>query len=1063
VPDLSALTEVIQTTDSWEQTGEPLPDLLKQLMPPLQRVLPGARLLHLYNVVDEETLVNIADGTHITFEGVPQATLSNNRPTHNTDGWWLPLHSDSYADALLHIEGAADADLQDWLTAAAAHLNGVYNRWMKLEIRERQSLTLSAMVAGQDVVGMAQIVARYMLPQPGRLLTISELIYDDHGRVVDWRMIASANRARGYATPFDENPATWQDAAAYVRNRWLDGDHLLFDDIQALDPQEIGAGFHQWLTTSKVRTHLSLPILRAERTVALLVIVSKRPADFSREEVEAFQDIAAQMGSVLYIRRLRSDTEAKQATIDDLTLANRLITTAADVNYMANAVMYTLGKAMIAAGITLFDRPLTPGQQPETHKLVGASAANTVIPIEERTSVNLPTENEILTLRRGLPLIIDGEAAAGRVPAQIYDVLETDAIMRLFIFGLRSGDELLGTLTIAAENTQDLDETETSAFSTLADQVGVVLRGRQLLDVTEQSLDEVQQLYDINRTLLTSHNSLDVLRALQAYFAETAQSLHLVSLQWDELTGQLISLKLEALIKEGEEREENYELLPNLSEEELENLKEEWAIQGKRIDVIEDLEATLEERPAGKHTYEAGGRSVIVMPIYDGDYMVQQITVVYEEPRQFDERTRRLLDAARDQIGIVLENQRLLRGTRETAARLGNQVRVLQTINHLAADLRASQDESTLLDETCEGLFNALDVDHVSIVTAGRIVSEYPARGLHQLRLEAHPLPQAQRHDLRQHVFVDDIDTRQGLNNGWQEMLTQAGAHALLAVPLLDTRGELIGMVNLLRDSAGAFTQYTLGVMRTITAQISVTLQNARLLRDTQRQAEQLERIAGFSEAIQGTLDTEVMLDIAVNSTSKILPTEHLSIAFYDNSRGVLRRVAWLDDAGETHVMLATGLPITDGRSNMCRVWESKIASKIDDLQAQAEVEHDIRTDLRSIITQPVLSRGTMRGVIEIGSTRPNAYSAVDNVVFQQVVSQLAVALQNAEAYTESQRLARSKALTNDISAQLQQQKSIEKILDVTTRELGKSLGAKRARIRLDPSVIDSQEQNGTG
>jgi len=49
----------------------------------------------------------------------------------------------------------------------------------------------------------------------------------------------------------------------------------------------------------------------------------------------------------------------------------------------------------------------------------------------------------------------------------------------------------------------------------------------------------------------------------------------------------------------------------------------------------------------------------------------------------------------------------------------------------------------------------------------------------------------------------------------------------------------------------------------------------------------------------------------------------------------------------------------------------------------------------------------------------------------------------------QSQRLARSKALVNDISSQLQQQMEIEQLLDVTINELGKALGARKARIHL--------------
>jgi GAF domain-containing protein len=65
------------------------------------------------------------------------------------------------------------------------------------------------------------------------------------------------------------------------------------------------------------------------------------------------------------------------------------------------------------------------------------------------------------------------------------------------------------------------------------------------------------------------------------------------------------------------------------------------------------------------------------------------------------------------------------------------------------------------------------------------------------------------------------------------------------------------------------------------------------------------------------------------------------------------------------------------------------------------------------------------------------------------MTNQLAVAIANAETYSQSQRLARNKVKANEIIAHLQQQADVTSILQVTAQELGKALGAKRARIRL--------------
>ena len=72
------------------------------------------------------------------------------------------------------------------------------------------------------------------------------------------------------------------------------------------------------------------------------------------------------------------------------------------------------------------------------------------------------------------------------------------------------------------------------------------------------------------------------------------------------------------------------------------------------------------------------------------------------------------------------------------------------------------------------------------------------------------------------------------------------------------------------------------------------------------------------------------------------------------------------------------------------------------------------------------------------------------------MASQLAIALENATTYVQSQQLAQNKALANEIALQLQQQVDIDSLLNTTVTELGKALGAKRARIRLGVQQVAS-------
>jgi len=406
------------------------------------------------------------------------------------------------------------------------------------------------------------------------------------------------------------------------------------------------------------------------------------------------------------------------------------------------------------------------------------------------------------------------------------------------------------------------------------------LLGRQLKAADAAAADEMRKLYNLSSDLLTAQSGIDVLRALRTHLVPDAYSLILVSLDWDRASKDLTSLFIECRLRGDEEIQENEERIYQISEADIENLKAEWALQDQQVDVIEDLAALLPERPALQFSYNTGVRASIVIPIFREGLLRQQITITFHATRPIDARLRRLLNAAREQIGVVLHNVLLLESTR--------------------------------------------------------------------------------------------------------------------------------------------------------------------------RQSIQLERIARFSEAVQSTLEIDNLLNIALFSAPQILPLDHIDIAFYDPIRGALCMVAWKQEDGTTQVDLNSDWIISEPDTSLWHVWETRLPLQISDIRRKTRLKHHSRSDLRALMTLPIFSHGSAHGVVEVGSTRPGAYSPTDSTVFQQLVGQLSIAIENAEAYTQSRRLAMTKMTVNDISTSLSQHRDIEQLLNVTITELGRALGARKGRIRLE-------------
>jgi GAF domain-containing protein len=409
---------------------------------------------------------------------------------------------------------------------------------------------------------------------------------------------------------------------------------------------------------------------------------------------------------------------------------------------------------------------------------------------------------------------------------------------------------------------------------------------------------------------------------------------------------------------------------------------------------------------------------------------------------------------------------RQAQGTAQTAA-ANRRMHMLDTINRLATTLSTIDDEQELLDRTCEALYLALNADHVSVSLIGSdnqsatVVSEYPDRGSVGHKIDAGDDLHEQLREAGEPILINDVDNDPALAPLSREALQGSGVKSAMLLPLLDSRGGYIGAFGLdVLELGRPFTPEMVELARGVTAQVAVTLQNIRLLQSSQAQTEQMEQVATFGQMLQASLDVKKLLEIALTNIAGIIRADHIGIMFYDPVRGDVKPVARYDD-GVSHIDPAAPTMVELDNTTAESVLETRTPLRITDLAEQDNLRHTFRDDVRSTMSTPLYSRGVVMGIIEVASTQPAVYREMDSFVFQQLASFFASAIENAETFTQTQRLAKSKALANEISSRLQQQSEIDQILEVTVRELGEALGARRARIRLatDVAVQDGRTE----
>ena len=122
----------------------------------------------------------------------------------------------------------------------------------------------------------------------------------------------------------------------------------------------------------------------------------------------------------------------------------------------------------------------------------------------------------------------------------------------------------------------------------------------------------------------------------------------------------------------------------------------------------------------------------------------------------------------------------------------------------------------------------------------------------------------------------------------------------------------------------------------------------------------------------------------------------------------------------------------------------------------------DDGTPQRAGLAVPIVLRGQPIGVL--GIENPDAsrrWSDEEVVLLQEVGQQLALALENARLFEETQRRAERERLITNITARIRSSTDMLGVLETTATELGKALGTSRVLVQLAPA--DLAQATGEG
>src|SRR6187397_3375164 len=240
-------------------------------------------------------------------------------------------------------------------------------------------------------------------------------------------------------------------------------------------------------------------------------------------------------------------------------------------------------------------------------------------------------------------------------------------------------------------------------------------------------------------------------------------------------------------------------------------------------------------------------------------------------------------------------------------------------------------------------------------------------------------------------ILVNDIRREPRYKGPLRNMLSQ------LAVPMR-RKGKVIGALNLLEATEGAFTDQDEALLRQFAAHVAVAIENARLFRSERQYVDTLETLAEVGREMSSILDLDALLTRIASLTKRLVDYRTFGILLLNEASQELEMklaVRYGKGAESKHVRLGEGLV---GWSALHR--EAVLVSDVSKDPRYINLVDDARSEL----VIPMLIKDRCIGVFDLESPELDAFTKEHKELLTLLASQAAVAIENARLYEEVRR-----------------------------------------------------------
>jgi len=420
-----------------------------------------------------------------------------------------------------------------------------------------------------------------------------------------------------------------------------------------------------------------------------------------------------------------------------------------------------------------------------------------------------------------------------------------------------------------------------------------------------------------------------------------------------------------------------------------------WRTDSERTDATAFFPIT-EEMPA----------SFLGLPLLTKDKVVGVMSIERDEPNAFDENDLQMMLTLANSAAFAVENNRLLATTQQ-------QIHELAIINEISQILNQNFGQDNLWQALIPQLAELFDASRIIIGLYRReqelldikLRVEY---GIETPTIAESPDPLAKvvmRNGIS--LFFPDVQNEserlESLGIRPYEFQT-SDLYSWMGAPLKSRNNETIGIICLQHDFPYAFTDETLSLLATVAAQVSMALDNARLLEAEQNRRKLADSLMEVTRTVSSTLELSDVMSRLMEQLVRLVQADVACIMMPPETITagdalVIRATHGFNEPYRGYVFeLKSDNPVVE----IFRTQQPHIINRVEQHPNWIQDEpFPTVGGNHSWLGVPMIYQGQVTGVITVEQFHANAYTESDAQALFAIARQAAVSIENAVLHAQ--------------------------------------------------------------